>query len=295
MAHAARVAAFKSLGAVLEALPERVDVALAGSLAAAFGRRRGPQRTNLANNLAHALAANDAGVDAALLAHFVGRGFRSYGQYWAEGAKLPALEKSEVYGRFAIAEGLEHLVAARERGRGVIVALPHVGSWEWGGSFLHSLGFGMTAVAEELEPPELFSWFKEKRESIGIRIEPLNDQAGAVLLATLRAGGVVGLLCDRDLQGNGVEVDFFGARVPLPAGPATLALRTGATLVAAACYAGPGRDHHAVVTAPIATERTGRLREDVARVTQLVAAELEGLIRRAPEQWHVLDARFEAP
>ncbi len=59
----------------------------------------------------------------------------------------------------------------------------------------------------------------------------------------MRAGGVVGLLCDRDLQGNGVEVEFFGERVTMPAGPATLALRTGATLVAAACYSGPGRDH----------------------------------------------------
>jgi KDO2-lipid IV(A) lauroyltransferase len=78
----------------------------------------------------------------------------------------------------------------------------------------------------------------------------------------------------------------------MPAGPATLALRTGATLVAAACYAGPGRDHFAVVTPPVEVARTARLREDVTRVTQLIARELEGLIRRAPEQWHVLQPRF---
>jgi KDO2-lipid IV(A) lauroyltransferase len=293
VAHATRVVLFKSLGAVLETLPERVDLALASALAAAFGRYSGPARRNLSANLEHALAPPGVALDPALLKLFVDRGFRSYGRYWAEGAKLPALDKDVVYRRFTIAEGLEHLEAARSGGRGVIVALPHVGSWEWGGSFLNSLGFGMTAVAEELDPPELFAWFKEKRESIGIRIEALNDQAGAVLLATLRAGGVVGLLCDRDLQSNGVEVTFFGERVTLPAGPATLALRTGATLVAAACYSGPGADHFAVVTPPIATERTARLREDVARVTQRVADELEGLIRRAPEQWHVLERRFE--
>jgi KDO2-lipid IV(A) lauroyltransferase len=171
--------------------------------------------------------------------------------------------------------------------------LPHVGSWEWGGSYLNSLGLGMTAVAEELDPPELFEWFRYKRESIGIRIEPLNDHVGTILLRTLNENGVVGLLCDRDIQNNGVVVEFFGERVPMPGGPATLALRTGATLVCAACYAGPGRDHFAVVTPPIAVERQGRLREDVTRVTQLVAFELEGLIRRAPEQWHVLQQRFE--
>jgi phosphatidylinositol dimannoside acyltransferase len=288
----ARVALFKTVGTVMEALPERVDVGLAMAIAQTFGHRNQSARTNLASNLRHILAPPGEQVDEELLDEFVERGFRSYGQYWAEGAKLPAIKPARVFERFIIAEGLEHLQAAKERGKGLIIALPHIGSWEWGGSFLNSIGMGMTAVAEELEPPALFEWFKEKRESIGIRVEPLNDKAGATLLATLRAGGVVGLLCDRDIQGNGVDVDFFSERVTLPAGPATLALRTEATLVAAACYSGPGRDHFAAVTPPIDTARTGKLREDVRRVTQLVAYELEGLIQRAPEQWHVLEPRF---
>lgn len=293
MAGQARVALFKSMGAVLEVLPERFDVALAQALASVYGRRAGAARGRLRRNLAHALRPLEGAVDPELLDRFVVRAFASYGQYWAEGAKLPGLEPKKIFERFRIGEGLEHLYVAKERGRGTVIALPHMGSWEWGGSFLNSLGLGMTAVAEDLEPPELFAWFKQKREAIGIRIEPLDEHAGTVLLQTLRDGGVVGLLCDRDIQGNGVDVDFFGERVPIPAGPATLALRTGATLVAAACYAGPGRDHFAVITAPIPTERTGRLRDDVARVSQLVAVELEGLIRRAPEQWHVLQHRFE--
>jgi KDO2-lipid IV(A) lauroyltransferase len=222
----------------------------------------------------------------------VDRGFASYGQYWAESAKLPALSSKTITSRFVIAEGLEHLVAAKALGKGMVIALPHIGSWEWGGSFLASLDMPMTAVAEELEPRELFEWFKSKRQAIGINIEPLDAHAGTVLLQTLRDGGVVALLCDRDLQENGLAVNFFGERVTIPAGPATLALRTGATLVAAACYSGPGRDHHAVVTPPIKTERSSRLRDDVERVTQEIAKELEGLIRRAPEQWHVLQPRF---
>jgi len=288
----ARVALFKTVGAVMEALPERADVAVARAIASTMGRRNKGARDNLSRNLAHALSPNGSSANDELLELFVNRGFRSYGQYWAEGAKLPALAKSVIYDRFTIAEGLEHLREGKERGKGVVIALPHVGSWEWGGSFLNSLGLGMTAIAEELDPPELFAWFKEKRESIGIRIEPLNEHAGSVLLSTLRAGAIVGLLCDRDLQGNGVEVEFFGERVTMPAGPATLALRTGATLVAAGCYAGPGRDHFAVITPPIEVERTKKLRDDVSRVTQSIAVELEGLIRRAPEQWHVLEDRF---
>jgi lauroyl/myristoyl acyltransferase len=295
VATTARVAAFKALGACMELLPERFDVAVASTIAQSVGRRHDSARANLSANLRHILTAANGDVADALVDEFVDRGFASYGQYWAEGAKLPALKKSTITDRFKIAEGLEHLLAAKERGQGIIIALPHIGSWEWGGSFLDSIGLTMTAVAEELDPPEFFAWFKKKRESIGIRIEPLNSHAGTVLLTTLREGGVVGLLCDRDLQGDGVDVEFFNTRVTMPGGPATLALRTGATLVAAACYSGPGRDHHAVVTPPIDTTRTSaRLRDDVRRITQDVTRELEHLIRRAPEQWHVLQPRFDS-
>jgi lauroyl/myristoyl acyltransferase len=291
----ARVALFKAAGVVLEALPERVDVWLGRRVASALGRCFGDARENLGRNVAHALRAPGGPLDEALVARFTDRAFASYGQYWAEGAKLPSIKPANVYERFCICEGLEHLYEAKERGAGTVIALPHVGSWEWGGSYLASLGMPMTAVAEDLEPPELFQWFKRKRESIGIRIEPLNAHAGTVLLQTLKDGGTVGLLCDRDIQDNGIEVDFFGERVTLPGGPATLALRTGATLVAAGCYAGPGRDHFAVITPPIEAVRSGRLRDDVSRVTQAIAYELEGLIQRAPEQWHVLQPRFTGP
>jgi len=291
----ARVALFKSLGALLERLPERLDVWMACRVASLLGHRATTSRRNLSFNVAHALAAPGATADAALVERFTDRAFLSYGQYWAESAKLPAIRRATIYDRFKICEGLEHLIEARERGLGTVIALPHIGSWEWGGSFMSQIDLQMTCVAEDLEPPALFEWFKKKRESIGIRIEPLNARSGTVLLQTLKEGGVVGLLCDRDIQDNGVEVEFFGEFVTIPAGPATLALRTGATLVAAACYSGPGRDHFAVITPPIEALRRGRLREDVTRVTQLIANELEGLIRRAPEQWHVLQPRFTAP
>ena len=293
MGDRSKVTLFKTLGAVMERLPERFDVSVAKRLAKLVGRRSPGARMNLRTNIAHALRIGAEELDVRALEHFVDRGFESYGQYWAEGAKLPGIKAERVFRRFRIGEGLEYLYDAKAAGRGTIIALPHIGSWEWGGSYLNSLGLGMTAVAEDLEPPALFTWFKEKRESIGIRIEPLDEHAGTVMLETLKGGGVVGLLCDRDLQGNGIEVEFFGERVRLPGGPATLALRTGATLVAAACYSGPGRDHFAVITPPLAAERLGRLRDDVTRVTQALARELEGLIRRAPEQWHVLQPRFD--
>ena len=137
-------------------------------------------------------------------------------------------------------------------GKGVIMALPHIGSWEWGGAWLALQGYPMTSVAEPLEPPAMYEWFVAQREAMGLTIVPLGAEASGALLRTLRAGKLVGLLCDRDIVGNGVEVEFFGERTTLPGGPATLALRTGAALLPTAVYSGPGISHTAVIMAPVA-------------------------------------------
>jgi phosphatidylinositol dimannoside acyltransferase len=284
----ARYALFRALGGAMERLPERADLLIGTRVAEVAGHLHRPARARLRANLGPALFPVGGSVSEELVEHFVDRAFSSYGQYWVEGAKLPAISEPTMASRFVVSEGLEGLRAAAAQGRGVIIALPHMGSWEWGGSYLAHIGLPMTAVAEVLEPPALFEWFRVKREAIGLHIEPLNDHAFSTLLSTLRAGGVVGLLCDRDLGETGIPVTLLGQPVLMPAGPATLALRSGAALVAASCYSGPRSGHHAVVSPPLDTTRTGAFRVDVARLTQSIADELGWLIRRAPEQWHVL-------
>jgi lauroyl/myristoyl acyltransferase len=120
----------------------------------------------------------------------------------------------------------------------------------------------------------------------------LGPEAGTAVLRRLHQGGIVGLLCDRDILGTGVEVAFFGEITTMPSGPATLALRTGAAILPTAVYFQAGRCHHGVVRPPVPVERTGRFRDDVARITQLLAQEFEVLIRPAPEQWHLLQPNW---
>ncbi|HKA85872.1 MAG TPA: hypothetical protein VKD21_18540, partial [Acidimicrobiales bacterium] len=85
---------------------------------------------------------------------------------------------------------------------------------------------------------------------------------------------------------------FFGETTTLPSGPAVLALRTGAPLIPTGVYDQGGGRHHAVIRPPIPVERRGSFRDDVARITQAMAGELEGLIRRRPEQWHLLQPNW---
>jgi KDO2-lipid IV(A) lauroyltransferase len=123
-------------------------------------------------------------------------------------------------------------------------------------------------------------------------VVPLGPEAGSAVLRALKENQVLGLVCDRDILGTGVEVEFFGEKTTLPSGPATLAIRTGAPLLPTAVYFEGRRGHRGVVRPPLTIDRTGKLRDDVVRVTQLLAYELEDLIRAAPDQWHLLQPNW---
>lgn len=222
----------------------------------------------------------------------VNRTFESYAAYWLEAFRLPSLTPAELDAGMSY-EGYEHLERSLHRGRGTIMVLPHLGGWEWTGFwFTRVVGVPITAVVERLEPPELFEWFVDFRTSLGMHIVPLGPDAGREVLRALKRNDLVCLLSDRDIDGSGVEVTFFGERTTLPAGPATLALRTGADLVPGAMFQQPRGGHHAVVRPPLVVERRGSLRDDVARVTQDIADALESLIRIEPTQWHLMSPNW---
>lgn len=219
--------------------------------------------------------------------------FDNYARYYLESFRLPSVSANTVARHMSI-DGFEYILASRELGRGTIVALPHLGGWEWGGRWITDQGLPMTVVVEPLQPPELFRWFTDLRRRFGMTVVPLGPDAGAEVLGALRRNEIVCLLSDRFISGASVAVDFLGERTLLPAGPATLALRTGAALLPAAVYfQGSTLGHHAVVRPPLFVERgPGRLRDDVQRLTQILADELGGLIARAPEQWHLLQPNW---
>ncbi len=212
---------------------------------------------------------------------------RSYGRYWEDLLRLPTVSKRELDANFS-SVGLHYLDEAVRSGTGPILALPHVGRWEWAAAWLTRVhGVEVTAVVEAIEPPELFDWFQAKREALGIHVVPLGPDAVGSISRAIKAGHVVCLLSDRDIGGGGPEVEFFGERTRLPAGPVTLALRTGAALLPTAVYETPGNRVRGVVRPPMDLAREGRLRADVARLTQALAYELEELIAAEPQQWHL--------
>jgi phosphatidylinositol dimannoside acyltransferase len=266
-----------------ETAPEPLSRAAAPLLAAGLGSRR--------RMVARHLRRVHGELGASALDREVQRSFASYARYWLESFRVPDRSPEELFAGMSC-DGFEHIEAGRDAGKGVILALPHLGGWEYGGAWLAALGHPVTVVVEPLEPPELFRWFVDFRSRLGMEVVPLGPGVSGAVLRALQDNRVVCLLCDRDLVGDGPAVTFFGEETTLPAGPVTLGLRSGAPVLPSAVYF-EGRDRHrGQVERPLDLTRRGRLRDDVTAGTQALAAALEGLIAAAPDQWHLLQPNW---
>jgi KDO2-lipid IV(A) lauroyltransferase len=167
---------------------------------------------------------------------------------------------------------------------GAVVAVPHLGNFEPVGHFVAANGLSGVAPVEEAGAPELFEFMRARRASgQGMEVVPLS-RAFRPMLAALRRNQIVALVADRDLGGDGIPVSMFGHVTTLPAGPATLAIRTGKPLIMARVLR-IGPERFAVRAVAVEAERSGRAAADVAALTVALAARFEEAIAEAPEQW----------
>ncbi len=222
----------------------------------------------------------------------VQKSYESYARYYIETFRLPLLNSKQIQSGVSI-DGFEHIESGLKLGKGVILALPHLGGWEWSGRWLIQRGHRLNAVVEKLQSPRLFEMFLQHRKKYGVQVIPLDESAGVAVQQALARNEVVALLSDRDIQGTGIEVEFFGERTTIPTGPAFFALRTGAALVPLATYFTKRLDGHKTIVRPaIQVERIATLREDMQRISQDLANELELLIHRDPAQWHLFQPNW---
>ena len=277
--------AFRVVMGLVGLLPRRVAIGIGESLgAAASSVLRG--RRKMAERHARRLGVPNPEQQAK-------RVFAAYGRYWAETLWIRPRRRKEIEASTTI-EGDEWIRAARAEGHGVILALPHMGNWEYAGPVAKRLGLDLVAVAENLDNRRIRDWFVDlrRRMDIDIVLATGGTTVMRALESRLERNGSVALLCDRDLKRRGVPVVFFGEETTLPAGPVTLALRTGAPILPAAAYFGPEGSHRVVVRPPIEVPRAENRTKALSAGTANLARELEGLILEAPEQWHLLQPNW---
>ena len=248
-------------------------------IAEAAWRRQGAGVRQLCVNLAQVTG---SAPDSAHVRRLARRGVHSYLRYWREFFRLSRSRPAVIF------EALHRLPPAAS-GRGVIIALPHSGNWDVAGAAFADLGRPVTTVAQRPPQEALYRRFVAHRAAVGIEVLPVDEPRRTVttLSRRLAAGGVVCLLADRDVTGTGLPVTLHGRATTMPAGPARLALSTGAALVPASVWYGRREVRvrlHEEIVAPPGADRRHR----AAAMTQALADVFTDAIRRHPQDWHVL-------
>ncbi len=255
-------------------------------------RRQGPRVMTLEGNLRRVLGPDASGRQVRALSR---QTMRSYARYWLEAFRLPVIPMDRIMTEMHVS-GEEKLQANIAAGRGVIVALPHMGNYEQAGYWIINRGVGsFTTVAERLKPESLFNRFLAFREGLGMEVLPATGGVSrfGVLAQRLRAGRLVCLVADRDVTGGGIEVEFFGEKARMMGGPAALAVQTGAALLPVTLWfeePGWGAQIHDEIPVPA----EGTRREKVAAMSQRLAVAWEAGIRAHPQDWHMLQPVFTA-
>lgn len=263
-------------------LPEKTAYQLANLVADYINRRNGKGVKRLQSNYRRVLPE----ISESELAALTKSGMRSYLRYWFDTFRLNKWSKSRIIETtYVVRENLLRDPIASKQG--CIVALPHAGNWDHAAAYFCSTGITLTAVVEKLKPEAIFKKFLAYRSSIGI--EPISHKEKTIplLLERLSSGKLVALVADRDMSRSGVEVSFLGGIAKMPAGPATLAIKSGSPLITAYIrYLKDGIEITFDETVKLPT--SGSEAEKIKVVTQSMADNFAKRIKDSPVDWHML-------
>jgi Kdo2-lipid IVA lauroyltransferase/acyltransferase len=232
-------------------------------------------------------------MPAAERAHILRLEYRQLGWLLAEFCQMSTYTP-DFADRFIRYEGLEHYLAARDRGKGVLVLTGHLGAWELS-SFYHSLaGYPMGMVIRRLDNPLVDAMVNRIRCQHGNRVLHKDDFARG-LLAAMRGGDTVGILMDTNMTPpQGLFVPFFGIEACTASGLARVALKTGAAVLPGFLLWEDSERQYVLHFYPeLALTSTGDAEADTADNTARFTAVLEEAIRQYPSQWLWMHRRWK--
>lgn len=243
-------------------------------------------------------------LDAKQIRNLSRAGMRSYMRYFSEAFVLTHLSKTQIDARVRVVND-GPVRAAIAQGKSPVLALSHQGNWDLAGVWATEELAPVLTVAERLEPAEVFEEFLRFRNELGLRILVAGDQGvfRGLLKAAKQPGSLIPILADRDLTRTGVEVDLFGHKARVAAGPATLIVASGAPLFPLGVHYERLRgERRKLAGSPwgivltfgpeVTFDQEAPRQQQIQQVTQSWVDILARTIARHPQDWHMLQKVF---
>jgi len=210
------------------------------------------------------------------------RAYREYARYMVELMRLPSRPPAEL-ADLVESMDVEHVADLwRSSGGPLIVVAGHVGSNEAVAASIAGHGYPINVIADDSSFPELFELLRRQRESWGVKLIPWRNLRA--LFGVLRKHEILALLVDWGYRPDGIPVRLLGSWTTLPAGPASLAAKTGAIIAPVAIRRVDGGRFRIEAHEPFGVPSSSPA--DLQRATQRVADAIGATIRAAPHQWY---------
>lgn len=275
----AAVVGYRTTAAVLRFVPPPLSRAVIAGASQLTYLLWPAKRRNSSANFAHVLCLppDDPRVHRLAL-----RTYKAYASYVVELMRLPTLPEAQRAAMLA-GTGMDEIIDTwTASGRPMIVVAGHIGNNEAVAAAIAHRGLPANVVADDSAFPEIFEILREERESFGVHVIPWRNLRE--LFSVLRKKQIVALLVDWGYRFDGVPVRLFGSWTTLPAGPATLAAKTGALIAPLAIRRTPDGRFHVENHGPFTVDADDPA--TIQRATQRIADFLEKAIAAAPDQWY---------
>ena len=280
-----RYNAMRLAAVVVRFLPMKLGYLLAECGGEALFLLSAKHRNIVGDNVKHVLGVKP---DKRKLRRTVSSVFKNMAKNYFDLTKLSQVRLENLEGRVTI-EGWQHLTKAVTDTRGTIIATAHLGNFEFAAQVLAVRGINMAIFVEAFDSTPFLRNIAKLRQINGNRILPVNKGAMREGLKILRQGGTVIIVCDRDIQGNGQKVKFFGEETSLPSGAIRLALRTGAAIIPIFSVRKSSNRFVIYIEPPLKVVEIGNRSNSVRVNLERLVTVMERYIRQYPEQWVVLE------
>jgi phosphatidylinositol dimannoside acyltransferase len=243
------------------------------------------RRKTVSNNMQRAIGKQE---NTRLIQQKVRQVFRNAAKNYFDILKLSQINWHDLDSKVKII-GMSHLTGAVNEGKGVIIATAHLGNFEFGAHAVASQGIDMLILVEAFNSTPFLRKLAALRRGKRVRVVPTDIGGMKDAFQTLRRGGTVTIVCDRDIEGNGIKTQFLGQETSFPVGVVDLALRTGAAIIPIFSLRQSNNTTNIFIEPPLILSDI-RDRDQALKVNldRLVAV-LEKYIRAYPEQWVVLE------
>lgn len=218
--------------------------------------------------------------------------YKNYGRYYFDLFTKKEILLKNLYITDEFKKNISRVINTVGKHPLIIVSM-HIGNWDFGGCYLSSLIPGKVYVVVEKLSPGLYRWFKEARQQWQMKTIDATDVR--TMIKVLKNNECLVILSDRDLYKNGYQLEFFGKKAYIPAGPANLALISGAYVVLGAMLRNkdnPYKFFPFLDNEFLNTEKNERTEENCINLTKKIITKMEQLVAQYPQQWCMLQQFF---